>query len=199
MPTDLDLLNRVADGDGDACEDLYARFSAPLRRHLTGLVRDASMAEDLLQEVFLRVWTRADQFAGRGSVRAWLYRIASNLAYNHLDSVRRRRQRPLEPSTALEDEEEVAVPGWMVDEAAISPLEELERSENSRLLRGAIDELSEDKRTVFNLVYDAEMEVRDVAEQFGIPEGTVKSRLFYARRQVADSWRQIRRQWEDSP
>ena len=88
MPTDLTLLQRVTRGDADALEQLYERHGGALERHLQGMVRDAAAADDLLQEVFLRVWERAAQFSGSGTPRSWLYRIASNLALNHLDAVR---------------------------------------------------------------------------------------------------------------
>ena len=60
-----------------------------------------------------------------------------------------------------------------------------------------VEQLSEDKREVLRMVYDAEMEVREVAAELAIPEGTVKSRLYHARREVATRWRVIKREWED--
>ena len=66
------------------------------------------MAQDLVQEVFLRVWTRAEQWQGKGTFAGWLNRMAMNLALNHLRSIRRRRERPLEiikESNDWDDEE----------------------------------------------------------------------------------------------
>src|SRR5687767_2583288 len=75
--------------DGAAFETLTARYREPLLRHLVSMVRDGAAADDLLQEALLRVWTRADRWDGRGAVKAWLFRIATNLALNHLRTVRR--------------------------------------------------------------------------------------------------------------
>ena len=81
----------------------------------------------------------------------------------------------------------------MIDEAAIGADEQYETAERRQLLDGLVDELPEDKREVLRLVYDAEMDVRDVADHLGIPEGTVKSRMHHARRRLADQWRDIER------
>ena len=197
MPTDLTLLQRVTRGDADALEQLYERHGGALERHLQGMVRDAAAADDLLQEVFLRVWERAAQFSGSGTPRSWLYRIASNLALNHLDAVRRRRQQSLDPGPEGDDDGDSPLPAWLVDEAAIAPDAALERLELQRLVRGVVDTLPLDKRHVIHLVYDANLEISQVAARLGVPEGTIKSRLHYARRQVAAGWKEITRQWED--
>ncbi len=187
--TDDDLISAIRQHDTDAFEALCARYLALLRGYLLPLVRDREATEDLLQEVFLRLWTRAEQWDGRGSVRAWLFRIATNLALNHLRSVRRRRQHPLMPPQGPGDEEdEAAAPGWMVDAAVVGPEALVEMAERRALLRRLVTTLSQDKQDVLRLVYEAEMETREVAEQLGIPLGTVKSRLHYGTRQLAHAW-----------
>ena len=79
-------------------------------------------ADDLTQETFLRVWTRSEQWDGRGSFTGWLYRIATNLALNHLRSVKRRRQRPLELPAEPDDDDDDWVPsdGYCVGKAGWS-------------------------------------------------------------------------------
>jgi len=74
-----------------------ARYRIAIRRHVESMIRDQMQAEDLTQEVFWRVWTRADTWDGRGSARAWLFRIATNQALNYLRTQRRRREEPLNP------------------------------------------------------------------------------------------------------
>lgn len=145
----------------------------------------------------MRVWERAAQFSGSGTPRSWLYRIASNLALNHLDAVRRRRQQSLDPGPEADDDGDSPLPAWLVDEAAIAPDAALERLELQRLVRGVVDTLPQDKRHVIQLVYDASLEISQVAARLGVPEGTIKSRLHYARRQIAAGWKEITRQWED--
>jgi RNA polymerase sigma-70 factor (ECF subfamily) len=194
MRADQELIQGVLERREEACEALYALYGEKLRRHLRRRVGDEGMAEDLVQEVFLRLWCRADQWRGEGSLQAWLFRVATNLALNHNRACERRREQRL----AQEADEESRTPGWLIDAAALGPDAALEQEERRRLLRGCIETLSEEKREVLRLVYDAEMELRQVAAELEIPEGTVKSRLYHARRALARQWREIQREWEES-
>ncbi len=189
MHSDEDLITRILAGDAEAFEILLERHGEPIRRHIARMLRDETAADDLTQEVFLRVWTRAEQWSGKGAFRAWLYRVATNLALNHLRSRRRRRQQPLEvPRASFDDEDETPVPGWMVDAAALGPDAWLELDERRQLCRRLIDSLPEDKRRVLQLLHEEEMDVRSVAESLGIPPGTVRSRLHYALKRLAQQW-----------
>lgn len=198
MITDAELLARVCAHDVDAFEMLSTRYRMSIYRHVLFATHDDSAAEDIVQEVFLRFWTHAEQWHGRGSFKSWLFRIATNLALNHLRTLRRHRQQPLETSAdPLDESDESGVPAWMVDHALPGPDIILEEGERSQLLQQLIEELPEEKRAVFRLIYDAEMETRQVAQTLGIPEGTVKSRLHYALRQLAQKWRDLQQEWED--
>jgi RNA polymerase sigma-70 factor (ECF subfamily) len=190
MPSDQDLIERIRERDAHAFEMLFDRYKEMIRRHLAHIVRDNAAAQDLLQEVFLRVWTRAEQWNGRGSFKAWLYRIATNLALNHLRSVRRKREQPLEiPDDWTDDEGDAdLVPAWMVDASALGPDKTLELAEQWTLFRRLVEGLPEEKREVFRLVHEMEMSMRDVADELDIPEGTVKSRLHYAKKHLAREW-----------
>src|SRR5437764_9826197 len=116
--SDQELVARVRERDAGAFEALFERYRGRITRRLVRVVRDEGAAGDLAQEVFLRVWTRAAQWDGRGSFRSWLLRIGTNLALNHLRSVRRRREQPLEIARDPESEEEDSrVPAWMIDAA----------------------------------------------------------------------------------
>jgi len=140
-------------------------------------------AEDLLQEVFLRLWTLPAQWTGRGSVAAWLGRIAVNLALNHLRSQRRRPHRSLRgPRT---DADEGLDPDWLADESSLDPVELLERAEEMEAFRRSVESLPEAKRAVVKMIHEDEMDIPAVAEKLGIPEGTVKSRLYYSIRRLA--------------
>ena len=94
VATDGDLIQRVLCSDAAAFDALYERHASAVRWRLVQVVRDEAAADDLLQETFLRLWTRAEQWQGTGSVAGWLMRIATNLALNHLRSKRRRPARP---------------------------------------------------------------------------------------------------------
>ena len=191
---DKALVERVAAGDAEAFEALLERYGEAVRRHVGRIVRFGGAADDLAQEAFLRLWTRAEQWDGRGSFRGWLFRIATNLALNHLRSVRRRRHQPLDPSPPepLSDEDdEPLAPAWMIDASALGPDVVAELAEERELCRRLIDRLPEGKREVFRLAHEAELPVRDIAEALAIPEGTVKSRLHYARKRLAREWKAL--------
>jgi RNA polymerase sigma-70 factor, ECF subfamily len=188
--SDHQLMNDVSARDAGAFEELCARYGHPLRRHLLRMLRDADAAEDVLQETLLRVWTHAGQWDGRGAPRAWLFRVATNLALNYVRALRRRPQQPLVlPPDPSEADEEPAIPGWMVDTVSLGPDEALELAERRDRLRRLVAQLPEEKREVLRLIHDAEMEISEVAETLGIPPGTVKSRLHYATQRLAREWR----------
>ena len=190
---DRALVERVVAGDAEAFEALFARYREAVGRHIRRMVRHGGAADDLVQEAFLRVWTRAEQWDGRGSFRGWLFRIATNLALNHLRSVRRRRQRPLEPPPEPlgDEDDEPMAPAWMIDASALGPDAVVELAEERELCRRLIDRLPEDKREVFRMAHEAEMPVREIAEALGIPVGTVKSRLHYAAKRLASEWQHL--------
>ena len=187
-PSDAILMRRTAARDQEAFAILFGRYRAQVTENLLWVTRDPVLAEDLTQEVFLRVWNRAGQWSGQGSFRGWLFRIAKNLSLNELRSKNRRREQPMEMPSLWDEEEEPTVPGWMIDRAALGPDVALERAEQRRILQELIDALPEEKREVFQMVYGDEVALREAARRLDIPEGTAKSRLFHARRQLADAW-----------
>jgi RNA polymerase sigma-70 factor (ECF subfamily) len=189
--SDQDLMAQVRVGDAGAFEALCDRYSPLLRRHLLRMLRDADAAEDQLQETLLRMWTHAAQWDGRGTPRAWLFRVATNLALNYVRAIRRRPQQPLDmPPDSLEPEHETEVPSWMIDTVSLGPDAALERTERHALLRRLLAELPEEKREVLRLIHDDELEIAEVARALGIPPGTVKSRLHYATQRLARAWRE---------
>jgi RNA polymerase sigma-70 factor, ECF subfamily len=197
-PSDQELIALIRDQDTDAFETLSLRYRELIYRHVLYTVHDNDAAEDVVQEVFLRIWTRAEQWNGRGAFKAWLFRIATNLALNHLRALKRRRQQPLElPADPIDEEDESCIPSWMVDTAYPGPESALEQAEQGELLQRLVNKLPEEKRAVFRMVHGAEMETRQVAAALGIPEGTVKSRLHYANRRLAREWRDLAKEWEE--
>ncbi len=200
--SDCELLSRIQarrQDSASAFEALLDRYRDHVCRHLTRMIRDISAAEDLTQEVFLRVWTRSEQWSGQGHFRAWLLRIATNLALNHLRTVRRRREAPIGlPSEATQDRRPVA-PAWSSEQAALSPEALLELAETRRRFERLVAGLAEEKREVFRLVHEGDMAVREVASRLRIPEGTVRSRLHYARKQLAREWELADQEGRKSP
>ncbi len=199
LPTvsDAELAARTVERDAHAFEALFERYADALHRHAVCILHDEAAAHDVVQETFVRVWTRVAQWRGVGPFKAWLYRTATNLALNQLRSVQRRRECPLEVPADPDDEEDTfsRIPAWMIEASSLGPeavVEQIEERARTRArYRHLVGRLPEDKREVFRLVHEMEMSLRDTADALDIPEGTVKSRLHYARKRLAREWREM--------
>jgi RNA polymerase sigma-70 factor (ECF subfamily) len=165
------LIRRIAAGDQLAMRTLFAQHRVALYRWLLRLVGDETLAEDLLNEVFLDVWRTAASFEARSSVSTWLLAIARHKAL----SARRRR------SDAELDEDTAAT---LVDPAD-DPELVLQKKNRAELLRQALGRLSPEHGEVVDLIYYHGKSVKEVAQIVGVPEATVKTRMFYARRKLA--------------
>jgi RNA polymerase sigma-70 factor (ECF subfamily) len=166
------LLSRIARGDALAMRALVARHQTRVYRWISRFVRDAALAEDVLNEVFLDVWRQAGSFAGRSSVATWVLAIAR---FKALSAVRRRVDAPLDESAAAR-----------IPDPADNAENVLEREDERKLLRAGLAALSREHREVLDLVYYHGKSIKDVAEVIGIPEATVKTRMFYARKKLAE-------------
>jgi RNA polymerase sigma-70 factor, ECF subfamily len=166
------LLQSITDGNRTAMHILYSRHNVRVYRFILRIVRDTTMAEDLVSQVFLDVWRTARQFEGRSQVSTWLLSIAR---FKALTSLRQRRFEDIDQ----EDVREIA------DESD-TPETSLERSTTSEILRACIAKLSPAHREIINLVYYHEKSVEEVGTIIGIPQSTVKTRMFYARKQLAE-------------
>ena len=170
--SDEALMERIADRDQLAMRALFGRHRTALYRWLVRLVGDAALAEDLLSDVFLDVWRQAAVFEGRSSVSTWLLAIARYKAL----SARRRRT-----DTELDDELASTVTDPSDDPELV-----LQKKNRAELLRHALTSLSPDHGEVIDLVYYHGYSSREVAESVGAAEATVKTRMFYARKKLAE-------------
>jgi RNA polymerase sigma-70 factor (ECF subfamily) len=166
------LIKQIAHGDQLAMRTLFGRHRVRLYRWLLRLVGDQASAEDLLSDVFLDVWRQAAAFEARSSVSTWLLAIARYKAL----SARRRR-------TDAELDEKVAS---RVADTADDPEVVLQKKARAELLRRSLACLSPEHAEVIDLVYFHGKSVKEVAEIVGITEATVKTRMFYARKKLAD-------------
>lgn len=181
--TDVGLLTRMAAGDTSAMQAFYARHHVRVFRFVLRIIADHSLAEDVISEVFLDVWRQAGRFEGRSAVSTWLLAIARHKAY----AVLRRRRNELVKDEVPED----------IEDASDTPEATHERSARSKLLRRCLENLTPIHREIIDLVYYHEKSVAEVAEICEIPENTVKTRLFYARKRLAALAREagIDREW----
>lgn len=166
------LIERIAQGDQFAMRTLFGRHRVALYRWLLRLVGDEALAEDLLSDVFLDVWRQADRFQARSSVSTWLLAIAR---FKALSARRTRKDAELDETI----EATVADP-------ADNPEVMLEKKNREELVRTALNNLSPEHKEVIDLVYYHEKSVDECAQILGVPSGTVKTRMFYARKKVAE-------------
>jgi RNA polymerase sigma-70 factor (ECF subfamily) len=150
----------------DAARALYRTYSGELYGFALNRLGDRGLAEEVVQDVFTRVWRHAAEYdAARGSVRTWLYGIARNAI---VDLERHRSRRP--PVAAREPEVE----------GGASHDEPIERALLRWQVQAALERLTPEHREVVRLAHLGGLSVREIADLTGLPEGTVKSRTYYA-------------------
>jgi RNA polymerase sigma-70 factor (ECF subfamily) len=176
------LIARLAAGDRAALDLLYDRYAGPVYALVLRIIADRQAAEDLLQEVFLRVWQRAATYqANRGRPLTWVLGIAHNLA---IDEVRRRRRRP----QGVEERDDATVDNLL----AAMPSEEPGPAEQAweRLCRAqisaALQQLPPAQRAIIELAYFEGYTQSQMAERLGEPLGTVKTRLRLGMQKLRD-------------
>ena len=170
--SDETLIRRIAAGDQSAMRALFARYRVRVYRWLLRLVDDEALAEDLLSEVFLDVWRHAASFEARSSVSTWLLAIAR---YKALSARRRRTDAELDEATVS-----------TVPDTADDPEVTLQKENRAEALRQSLPRLSPEHREVIDLAYYHGKSVKEIAAIVSISEATVKTRMFYARRKLAE-------------
>jgi RNA polymerase sigma-70 factor (ECF subfamily) len=166
------LIGRIASGDRLAMQVLFARHHVRVYRFVLRLVRDESVAEDLISEVFLDVWRQAGRFEGRSAVPTWLLAIAR---FKALTALRRRPDEELDEETAE-----------AIEDQSDDPEVVLAKKDKGAVIRKCLAGLSAEHREIIDLVYYHEKSIEEVAGIVGIPENTVKTRMFYARKRLAE-------------
>ncbi len=164
---------RIRDGDLEALGVLYERYKTTVYRTALAITRDEKAAEDILQEAFIRVYAYADTIDERLPLGPWLYRVTVNLSYRWTNRVKRWLN-------SLQD----MLDRWVVSSVQRYPEVITEEQEWRMVLEQAMDSLSTDHRVVTVLHYLEGLSLKEIAVIVGVPEGTVKSRLYYARKSL---------------
>ncbi len=171
--SDEALLGRISQGDQQAFSQLYTRYQPRLVRHCARVLRDdLAQAADIVDEAMFDVWRSAARFEGKSKPSTWIYSIARNKVISWL---RKTSELTLEDESLLEA---------MVDPAA-NPHEELAMDDMKQQLFRLMDQLTEEHREVLRLTYFEDKSVKEVADMLVISENTVKTRMFYARKRMA--------------
>jgi len=168
------LIVRLRRGDVDALGELYEKYKAGIFRTALAITRDRGAAEDILQECFLRLFTNARRIQTDVPLGPWLYRVTVNLSYTWAQ----KRQRCI----GMLDEvlERFSAPLHLLPERMV------ERKETQKVVQQAIESLPLPHRVVVVLFYLEGFSLKEIADVLEIPEGTVKSRLYYARESLKE-------------
>jgi RNA polymerase sigma-70 factor (ECF subfamily) len=166
------LVDAIVDGDKGALGELYARYQERLTRFVTRLSKNPSLAEEVVNEVFLAVWQRADEFEGRSMVSTWLMGIARHKA---ISALRRRSEAQLDDGYAM-----------TIEDPSDNAAAKMDKHDRHQVLQQCMAKLPPTQREVIDLFYFQDTPIQEVALRTGVPTSTVKTRMFYARTRMAE-------------
>ncbi len=172
LADDRQLIAGIVSEDQRALRSLIARHQLRVFRFITRIVRDEAVAEELTNEVFLEAWRNAKTFEGRSSPGTWLLSIAHNRA---ISSLRKRREQNWDEDKANE-----------IADTDDDPEVVAQKADKSAVMRRCLDSLTVEHREIIDLVYYHEQSIAEASAVLGIPEATVKTRMFYARKRLSE-------------
>lgn len=190
---DSELMKRVVRGDGSALAELYDLHSAQVYGLCLRILNERQLAEDALQEVFVRVWEKAGTYEpARGQFATWLMGITRNLC---IDQLRRLRARPQTADSASPEDENLLEE--MTPDAGVDVPEAAAANAAAALVRRAIAHLSPEQRLVIELSYFRGFTRREIAKKLRLPEGTVHTRARLALQNLRQQLTAQGLNWED--
>jgi len=171
---DAQLLKLIQEGDRDAFSTLYLKYQPRFLKYCTRVLQnDVALAADIVDEAMIEIWKSAGNFAGKSLPSTWMYSI---MRFRLIGYLRKNKE-------ILLEDDSVAI---NMEDTALKPDEELELSQANSSLVKQMGQLSDKHREVLELVYFKELSVREVSVALGISEGTVKTRMFYARKHLKE-------------
>ena len=173
-PTDEELMQRVAQGNREAFEELVRRYYQPVLNYAIRFLDDPDVADDMVQETFLRLLQAASRWHRKAKFSTYLYHIVANLCRNELQRARRGREGP------LEEREDGPI------DPHPSPEEHVLKSHQAAEVRAAVRRLPLPQRQMVLLHHFHDLTHTEIAQVCRCPVGTVKSRLFHAHRKLRE-------------
>jgi RNA polymerase sigma-70 factor (ECF subfamily) len=175
--TDAEVMLRVKAGDQSAFDYLVQKYRRPLVSFMYRMARNTAAAEDLAQEVFLRVYRSRQTYEASAKFTTWLYRIATNLAVNHARDTR--HERP-EVTVSLDEPDEETGTTLDVADGTISAEEALVRRERMAAIRSKVEALPERQKLAVIMHKYQQMDYKQIADVLKLSESATKSLLFRA-------------------
>jgi RNA polymerase sigma-70 factor, ECF subfamily len=186
--TDADVMLRVKAGDDSAFDYLVQKYRRPMVNFMYRMAHNAAGAEDLAQEVFLRVYRSRESYEASAKFTTWLYRIATNLAVNHARDTR--HERP-ENQVSLDEPDEESGRTLDVPDATPSVEENLVRRERVMAIRQRVEALPERQRIAVVMHKYQQMDYRQIADVLKLSESATKSLLFRAYETLREQLREF--------
>ncbi len=177
---DLDLVQRAREGDTKAFDDLVEKYTPKLYGLVYHMTSNHEDTNDILQDVFAKAYRALKRFKGKSAFYTWIYSIATNMTLNFLKKRNRRRGMSLDDvDLAIQNDKD-----FIEATSKSDPVREANISELQERLNMAMQELSNDHRAVVTMFDIQGMPHAEISKILGVSEGTVRSRLFYAHRQL---------------
>ena len=161
------LMRQIVKGDKRAFAKLYRELETPTLRFIQSRLNDPFEANDILHDVFMEIWRSAGKFEGRSMVRTWVFGIAYRKT---MDAFRKKKR--VEVWSDIPEQPDPSESADMV----------LNATQEARHLRSCIDCLSSEHRLAISLAFYEDMTYEEIAEVAGVPSGTIKSRVFHAKK-----------------
>lgn len=177
VPNDAQIMLRVKAGDQSAFDYLVQKYRRPLVSFMYRMARNAAAAEDLAQEVFLRVYRSRENYEASAKFTTWLYRIATNLAVNHARDTR--HQRP-EATVSLDEPNEETGTTFELPDGAPTAEQAMLRRERLLAIRRKVEGLPERQRLAVIMHKYQQMDYKQIAAVLKLSESATKSLLFRA-------------------
>lgn len=179
---DSQVVLKIMDGDTGAYRILVEQYQGRIYSMILGMVKDEEHAWDITQDSLIKAFKKLDSFRVDSSFYTWLYRIASNSAIDYLRKAKRRRTEEFDDGIGAKDQAGMIDPMY----STTSPSKDLERSQLKDRIFEAMQHISPEQRQIVLLREVEGYSYKEISETMDIPEGTVMSRLFYARRKLQE-------------
>ena len=178
-PSDAELARDALAGSEAAYRDLVARYATPAVNFIYRFIRDRTLAEDLAQEGFLRVYQRLNTYDPQRKFSSWFFQVLRNITIDYLRVNRL-------PTASLDELEEGGHRGAAMDRESASPEEAAQQQELAVAMASALSRIRPEYREVVVLRYQEGLTHPEIAEILGMPSGTVKTYLHRARKELAE-------------
>lgn len=173
---DAQLIERAAQGDEQAFRLIVEKYSRALRFHITRMVRDKEIIDDLIQEIFLKAFSNLGSYNTSFAFSTWLYRIATNHTIDHLRKKKLKTLSIDEPVQSKDGEMQIEIPdnSTRADELILT-------QQRNKIILDALETLPSKYRTVIEMRHMEEKSYQEISEELDLPLGTVKAHIFRAR------------------